>query len=67
MRFVVSPFQPLRCQMRVNLRRHQMRVAQQFLHAAQVRARIQQMRRVTVPQLVRRELRVQPRRSQDAS
>ena len=57
---VVSLLQPLRRDMRVNLRRDEMRVAEQFLHAAQIRARIQQMRRVTVPQFVRRQTWIQP-------
>ena len=55
MRRVVRALQSLCRQMRVNLRRHEMRVAEQFLHTAQIRAGIQQMRRITVPQFVRRE------------
>ena len=55
MRSVVRLLQSLGCQMRVNLRRHQMRVAEQLLHAAQIGAGIQQMRGVTVPQFVRCE------------
>jgi hypothetical protein len=49
MRGVIGLFQPLRREMRVHLRRHEMGVAQQFLHAAQIRAGIEQMRGVTVP------------------
>ena len=41
--------------MRVSLRSDEVRVAQQFLHAPQIRPRIQQVRGVAVPQLVRRE------------
>src|ERR1700722_14822287 len=59
-RRVVSLFQPLRRDVRVNLRRDEMRVAEQFLHAPQIRTRVQQMRRVTVPQLVRRQTRIEP-------
>ena len=60
MRCVVGFLQSLSGDMRVNLRRDQMRVAEQFLHAAQIRARVQQVRRVTVPQLVRRQARIEP-------
>ena len=60
MRRVVSLLQPLRRDVRVDLRRDEMRVAEQFLHAPQIRARVQQMRRVTVPQLVRRQTRIKP-------
>ena len=47
MRRVISLLQPLRRHVRVDLRRDEMRVAEQFLHAPQIRARIQQVRRVT--------------------
>src|SRR5271154_6657385 len=57
MRRIISLLQPLRRDMRVNLRRDEMRVAEQFLHAPQIRASVQQMRRVTVTQLVRRQTR----------
>jgi hypothetical protein len=49
MRGVVGFFQTLGGQVRVHLRGHEMRVAQQLLHAAQIRAGIEQMRGVTVP------------------
>ena len=52
MRRVVSFLQTFRCDVGIDLRRDKMRVAQQFLHAAQVRSGIQKVRRVTVPQLV---------------
>ena len=39
--------------MGIDLRRDEMRVAEQFLHAPQIRTRVQQVRRVTVPQFVR--------------
>ena len=42
-----------------------MRVAEQFLHAPQIRARIQQMGRIAVPQLVRGQFGIQPRHAQD--
>ena len=58
MRRVVGLLQPLGRDVRINLRRDEMRVAEQFLHAAQIRARVQQVRRVTVPQLVRRQARI---------
>ena len=41
--------------MRINLRGHEVRMAEQFLHASQVRSTIQQVCRVTMSQLVRRE------------
>ena len=50
--------------MRVNLGCHQVRVAEQFLDAAQICTGIEQMCGVTVSQLVRREARIQPRRRQ---
>ena len=59
MRRVVGLLQPLGGNVRVNLCRDQVRVAEQFLHAPQIRARVQQMRRVTVPQLVRRQARIE--------
>ena len=64
MRLLVRLLQPLGRDVRVNLRRHQMRMPKQFLHAAQIRARIQKMRRITVPQFVRRDGRIQPRQRQ---
>jgi len=64
MRSVVRLLQSLGCQMRVNLRRHQMRVAEQLLHAAQIGAGIQQMRGVTVPQFMRSERRIQSGRGE---
>jgi len=50
MRRVVGFFQPLRRHVRVNLGRHQVRVAEEFLHAAQVRAGVEQVRGVAVTQ-----------------
>jgi len=58
MRRVVGLLQPLRCNMRINLCCDKMRVAEQFLHAPQICARIQQMCRVAVPELVRRQTRI---------
>jgi hypothetical protein len=52
---VVGFLQSLGSQVRVDLRGDEVRVAEQFLHAAQVRAGIEQMRGVTVPQFMRRE------------
>ena len=60
MRGVVSPFQTLGCDVGINLRRGEMRVAQQFLDAPQIGAGVQQMRGVAVPELVRSEMRIQP-------
>ena len=40
MRRVVSLLQPLRRDVRANLRRDEVRVAEQFLHAPQIRARV---------------------------
>ena len=56
---VVHILHPLRRQVRVNLRRAQALVAQQFLHAAEVGAVVQQMRGEAVPQRVRADSRVQ--------
>ena len=47
--------------MRVNLRRGQALVAEQFLHAADVGAGIEHVRRETVPQGVRAGPRIEPR------
>ena len=60
MRRVVGLLQPLGRHVRINLRRDEMRVAEQFLHAPQIRARVQQVCGVTVPQLVRRQVRIKP-------
>ena len=59
MRRVIDLFQPLGRDVRVNLGRDEVRMAEQFLHAPQIRARVQQMRRVTVPQLVRCQSRIE--------
>ena len=59
MRRVVGPLEPLGGQVGIDLGRDQVRVAEQFLDAAQVRARVEQVRGITVPQLVRRQVRVQ--------
>ena len=56
---VICPFQPLSSHVRIDLRRDEVRVAEQFLNAAQIRAGIQQVRGVTVPQLVWRQTRIQ--------
>src|SRR5216117_1315934 len=45
--------------MGVKLRGRKMGMAQKLLNAAQVSASVEEVRRVTVPQLVRRETRVQ--------
>ena len=50
----VCLLQPFRGDVRVHLSRHQMRVAQQFLHTSQVRSRIQEVRGIAMSQLVRR-------------
>ena len=59
MRRVVGPLEAFGGQVGIDLGRDQVGVAEQLLHAAQVRAGIQQMRGVAVPQLVRRQVRVQ--------
>ena len=64
MRGVVGLFEALDRNMGVNLRRDQMRMAEQFLDAAQIRAAIQQVRGVTVAQFVRRQFGVQSRTRQ---
>src|ERR1039458_6361557 len=48
--------QPIAGDVRINLRRADARMAEQFLNHAQVRAMLQQMRRETVPQHVRRDV-----------
>ena len=53
MRFGVSFFQSFDGHMRVNLRRRQARVSEQCLHAAQVRAAIEHVRRKTVSKFMR--------------
>ena len=45
--------------MGIDLRGDEVRVAEQFLDAAQISAGVEQMRRVTVTQLVRREARIE--------
>ncbi len=52
MRVVVGALQSLDRDVRVNLRRGKTGVAQQSLHAAQVRAAIEHVRGETVPQFV---------------
>ena len=59
MRRIVSPLQTLRRDVCVNLRRDEVRVTEQFLHAAQICARVQQMRRVAVAQFMRRQTWIQ--------
>ena len=53
MRVGVSLFQTFDRHVRVNLRRGKTRVAEQRLHAAQIRAAIEHVRSETVPQFVR--------------
>ena len=55
MRGVICLFQTLGRQMRVDLRRDQVRVAQQLLHAAQVRPGVEQVRRIAVAEFVGRQ------------
>ena len=45
--------------MGIDLRGDEVGVAEQFLHAAQIRAGVEQMRGVAVAELVRREVRVE--------
>ena len=56
MSLVVSLLEPLRCDVRVNLRRDEMRVTEQFLDTPQIRPPIQQVRRETMPQHVGRHI-----------
>ena len=58
-RRVVGSLEPFCGQVGVDLGRDQVRVAEQLLDAAQVGARVKEVGRVTVPQLVRRQVRVQ--------
>ena len=59
MRRVVGALEALGGQVGIDLGRDQVGVAKQLLHAAQVRTSVQQMGRVAMPQLVRRQVRVQ--------
>ena len=61
MRLVVTVLQSLRGHMGVNLRGRQAAVAQKLLHAADIGAAIEQVRREAVPQCVRTGARVKPR------
>ena len=59
MRGIIGALKPLHCQVGINLRRDEVRVAHEFLHAVQVSASVEQMGGVTVPQFVRRQVLVQ--------
>src|SRR5664279_1446503 len=56
---VVCALEAFSGQVGIDLGSDQVGVAEQLLHAAQVRASVQQMGRVAMPQLVRRQVRVQ--------
>ena len=56
---VVSFFQPLDGDVGIDLRRHEMGVAEEFLDAAEVGAAIEKMRGVTVAEFVGREFRIE--------
>src|SRR5471030_3318240 len=56
MKLPVDLPQPVAGDVRVNLRRADIRVAEQFLDDTQIRAMLQQMRREAVPQHVRRDI-----------
>ena len=56
MKFPVDVPEPVAGDVRIYLRRADVRVAQQFLYHPQVRAVLQQMRGKTVPQHVRRNV-----------
>ena len=60
MMFAVEVFQALTSDMRIDLRRRQVAVAQQQLHDAQVCASIQQVRGKRMPQAVRRQFLADP-------
>lgn len=60
-RRVVGALEALRGEMRVNLRCGQMRMPEQFLYAAQISTRVEQVCRVAVPQLVRSKPRIKAR------
>ena len=61
MELPVNVPQPAPRHMRIDLRRADVRVAEQFLDDAQIRAMLQEMRRKTVPQHVRRDIPDRPR------
>jgi hypothetical protein len=50
----------------VDLRRGELRVTEQFLHETQIRAGIEQVRGIAVPQFVRREIEREPGQRQVA-
>ena len=56
MKFPVNFPQPVARDVRVDFRRADVRVAEQFLNHAQIRAMFQQMRREAVPQHMRRHV-----------
>ena len=56
MEFAVDVPQPVAGDVRVNFRGADVRVAEQFLDDAQIRAMLQQVRREAVPQHVRRHV-----------
>ena len=59
MGLIVGALQSLGRDVGIDLRRDQVGVAQQFLHAAQIRPGVQQVCGETVAQFVRRHVRVQ--------
>lgn len=64
MRLIVSPFQAFGADMGVDLGGDQVGMAEQLLHTAQISARIEQMRGVAVPELVRRKVWIQTGKDQ---
>ena len=67
MRRVVGSLEPFGGQVGIDLGRDQVGVAEQLPDAAQVSATIEQVGRITVPELVRRQVRVQARRPAPSS
>src|SRR5262249_39258797 len=59
--FIVPPLGALRGDMGIDLRRYQVGVAEQFLHAPQIGPGVKEVRGKTVTQLVGSEMRVQAR------
>lgn len=60
MRGIVGFLQTLSRDVGIDLRRGEVRVAEQLLDAAQIRAGVEQMGGITMAEFVRRQARVQP-------
>src|SRR3954451_5621218 len=64
MSLIVGLFQPFRREMRINLGRNEMSMAQELLNASKVRPGIEQVSGITVTNFMRGQMRVEPSDSQ---